>query len=166
MRDTSTKIYTNYKHQLKEWLSEYDFTHAITLSSLNATTKTAVIDERLSKWARGLEKQAKMQIGYIGVFNKIPYPHCHILVAGGNYQGNTLFDILDDIWDQMQRAWHGSVKIQSIYDQQGIVSYDIDQNMPTGQSELLTPYNATVLRKIQIQHAQNQPIAEPMSQVA
>lgn len=137
------------KMEMVDWLSKFGFTHHITLSfARNVSPGSA--NKSVKNWRSAVERIAKMQIGYCGVYNQVPYPHVHLLVLACNHQGNTLFDITDNQWARINRYFPGDVKVDPMTDRRGICEYLVHKNLPDNRSEALEPCNTGLLNRYKV----------------
>ena len=87
-----------------------------------------------------------IQVAYDGVLVNGPQPHLHILMIGHNRFGKSLFDVTPHIWE---RRWlavtHQEAKIIPVYDNAGVISYIVWQNMARYRHESLVAYNRKML---------------------
>lgn len=135
------------KTTLKNWLSEYDWTHFASLSFKNSVSLDYA-NRVVKEWVRKIIKGPnKLQVGYMGVLNHQPNSHLHLLMVGHNRFQQNLFSLTDNQWGQLMRDWRGSAHVRPIDDIERASGYVVDMNMPDGQHELLIPYNEKLLHR-------------------
>ncbi len=135
------------KTTLKNWLSEYDWTHFASLSFKNTVSFDSA-NRVVKEWVRKIIKgPSKLQVGYMGVLNHQPNTHIHLLMLGHNRYQQNLFNLTNNQWGQLMRDWIGSADVRPIYEINGVCEYIVDQNMPAGKHELLIPYNEKLLNR-------------------
>ena len=109
-------------------------------------------ESKLKVWRIKMGINDHILIAYMGVFNRVPQPHIHLLLSGKrNRFGQRLLDLNPKGWEV---AWSGLTKsqavIEPIYEREGVASYIAKKNLPWGRSELIQPYNNRLLKKAMI----------------
>lgn len=118
---------------------------------LSVSLKDKYYEHVLKGFRIELQKEEKLQVAYVGLYVFYPQPHLHLLMLGQNRFGKRLADVNPKRWE---REWgeitKRSAMIQNIYDQEGVISYMVEQNMPNQQHWEVTPYNGNLLKRMKI----------------
>jgi len=105
----------------------------------------------LKRFRIALQKDEHLQIAYVGLYVSYPQPHLHILMLGQNREGKSLSSVDSKSWErEWQKITHNTAIIESIYDQEGVVSYMVIHNTPNNHHEELMPYNRKLLKRMKI----------------
>jgi hypothetical protein len=109
-------------------------------------------ESKLKDWRIKKSIEDHILIAYMGVFNRVPQSHIHLLVLGKqNRFGQSLLKLNPKSWEV---AWSDLTKCQAviepIYERDGVASYIAKKNLPWNKSELIQPYNKRLLVKSMI----------------
>jgi len=139
------KASENYRNGFKDFLNTIEWEWFCTMNLESPDLVSA--EKLLKKWRIRVCLREHVQVCYAGVCNLVPHPHIHLLMASTDRYGRTLADIEKS---RAEDAWFGLTErkavIRYVYDQ-GADGYAALRNMPVGKSEIITPYNKTLLEK-------------------
>ncbi len=118
--------------------------------SMNLPSMTSYnnAERYLNRWRRLSFKQG-VEVGYIGLWSRVPHSHVHLFMVGEKDDGFSLFHVEEDTWE---KEWSSLTKqtavIQWINDVDGVTEYVSFLNTPSGDLyELLIPYNTRILNR-------------------
>jgi hypothetical protein len=137
LRDANHKFLLKYNW---EWFCSLN---------LQAGSDYPMAESKLKAWRINVAIHNHILIAYMGVFNRVPQPHIHLLLSSKrNRFGQTLLDLKPKSWEA---AWSDLTKCQAviepIYEREGVASYIANKNLPWDKSELIQPYNKRLLVK-------------------
>jgi len=132
----------------QEFLSKYNWEWFCSLN-LQSGSDYPRAESTLKNWRVKKSIEDHILIAYMGVFNRVPQSHIHLLLSSKrNRFGQTLLDLSPKSWEV---AWSGLTKCQAviepIYEREGVASYIANKNLPWERSELIQPYNKRLLVK-------------------
>jgi hypothetical protein len=103
----------------------------------------------INRWREELATEEKVEIGYCGIFDPLPYAHAHLMLLGMNKDGKSLFHHDSRKEEERLAGITGqSVIIRPIQDIEEVIKYILEQNTPSSSSEVFSPdYNPLLIGK-------------------
>ena len=135
-----------YKSSLKTYWNRWPWEWFLT-----ARLKNQYYGLILKEFRIALQKHENLQIAYMGLYVSYPHPHLHILILGQNKNGKCLADVDPKHGErEWQDITHRSADIENIYDQERVIGYMTDKNMPENHHEKLVAYNIKLLKRMEV----------------
>ncbi len=141
------RFQTEYGEALKFYLQEFGFEWFCTL---NIERKLKIrnvdeVDKILRRWTIKMSIQDHIQVAYMGLLNRVPHDHVHLLMLGKNRYGHTLLDKKRSDWEHAYKKMSkNTAEIKRVRDM-GASSYIADHNTPLDRFEMVMPYNRKLL---------------------
>jgi len=124
--------------EISKWMQSYDWQCSITLTPANPLKYNYAI-KALNRWTDNLARHTGLHLQYAGVYNTHGSVHIHLLAAA-SAPNNNLLNITDNQWPLINRSFPGDVKVEPIYDPQGICTYIFEVNLGHHSARFIEPH--------------------------
>lgn len=122
------------KNAWKEHLLKVKWQLFITLRFQGDMISFESAESKCKELCRNIGKGFGLCVSSIGVVvNENNFTHCHLLLYGMNKNGKTL---LDCEYKNIKQYWKYDIKIDEIYNMEGVLGYIVDHNMIEGRYDV------------------------------